>query len=100
MSPLRRGLIALPQGRPRWICPSSSQFDLLYLGWGLRSWGKYCIPPAYQDGWHYLLILKGTPVLTLERGQLNLSKGSLVISHPDCAIGIVDKKGASADHLC
>ena len=99
MNPLPQELHLPPPGRPRWICPESAQWDLLYLAWGHRQYGEHPIPVSRHPGWHYVLVNRGKPTLLLEQDQKVLSPGDFLVIHPDCASGWSDQPHDVCDLL-
>lgn len=80
-----------PAGRPRWLPRDPEAWDLLYLSWGRRWFGKNPIPVAMHDGWVYIAILEGAPRLVTESGTRQIPAGSVLVVHPDCAYGWTDR---------
>jgi AraC-like DNA-binding protein len=79
-----------PAGRPRWVCPEQAQLDLLYLGWGLRYYGRNPIPISRHHGWVYALVVRGRPQLCAIGTEIRARPGQLFVIHPDCATGWSD----------
>jgi AraC family transcriptional regulator of arabinose operon len=88
-----------PAGRPRWVCPSSAQLDLLYLGWGKRRFGQSPIPQSRHPGWVYFLVQSGYPVLCLETQKLRTRPGLVLVVGPDCASGWTGATGGVCELL-
>jgi AraC-like DNA-binding protein len=85
-----------PAGRPRWVCPESAQWDLLYLAWGHRQYGSSPIPVSRHPGWQYVLVDRGNPILVFEQDQKVLNPGDFLVIDPDCASGWSDEP----DNVC
>jgi AraC-like DNA-binding protein len=73
----------LPRGhRPSWDAEEHPEIssDLLYLGWGIRMYGRYS-PGDSNVGWTYVLVLKGTPKVLLADGPRRVtSKVGIVLA--------------------
>lgn len=87
---LPRTLHLPPEGRPRWVCPASTELDLVYLGWGKRRFGQTPVPQSRHPGWVYFVVRVGTPSLRLEADTLRTRPGSVLLVGPDCASGWSD----------
>jgi AraC-like DNA-binding protein len=95
-----RQTILPPLGRPRWQMKENDQLDLIYLSWGARWMGNHPIAVARHEGWVYIVVSAGTPTVELCNGALSLSRGDVVIFHPDCAYGWRDLPGVACRPLC
>ncbi len=82
-----------PKGRPYWLPTRTTPFELSYLSWGYRWYGDAPIKPSRHDGWHYVVVLEGSPTLLVRGRTLQPPAGVLTICHPDCAIGHSDDQG-------
>lgn len=79
----------LPQGRPFLLGESSS--DLLYLSWGVRTYGLSPIPPTRHEGWVYLLVRSGSPLFVRPgKPTKRIPAGHCLVIEPDCAAGWSD----------
>jgi AraC-like DNA-binding protein len=76
-----------PKDRPYWLPTPQSRFELNYLSWGYRWYGIAPIAPSLHEGWHYFLVLEGTPTALIQGRSLRLRPGSVCIAHPDCPVG-------------
>ncbi len=74
-------------------------FELSYLSWGRRYYGEPTIAPGIHEGWHYFLILSGTPKLIVDGREIPLAPGAFSLGHPDCAIGHTDARGTACEML-
>ncbi|MBI4024977.1 MAG: helix-turn-helix transcriptional regulator [Verrucomicrobia bacterium] len=77
--------------RSRWFRPSSSKWDLFYLGWGRRFYGRYPCPPKRHEGWGYTLICKGNPTFTFKDAPIRASQHEILLVHPACVSGLTDE---------
>ena len=82
-----------PRGRPRWMPKDPAAWELLYLSWGARWMGDQPIPQAMHDGWVYAVVLEGSPCAVVSGAKIRAKRGSVIIFHPDCAYGWIDKPG-------
>jgi len=76
-----------------------ASWELLYLSWGSRWMGDQPIPQAMHDGWVYAVILDGAPDAVVGGVRVRTKPGSVIIFHPDCAYGWVDKPGMESRML-
>jgi AraC-like DNA-binding protein len=70
--------------------------ELGYLSWGRRHYGEPPLSPRTHEGWHYFLVLQGTPSLTVDGEQVFMQPLQASIGDPDCPIGHWDEPG----HFC
>ena len=98
VAPKRKSTPLQVQGRPCWV-DFSNDVDLFYLGWGHRYYGKHNLKPSFQEGWCYVVILRGTPSLDLSDRSFSLKKGSVVVARPGCMLGWSDQEGAVSEVL-
>lgn len=99
MSPISLTRTILPQGRP-FLLDEKSSSDLLYLSWGTRTYGTSPIPVTRHEGWVYLLIRSGSPLLLRPgRRAKRIPAGHFLVIDPDCASGWSDRGGRSCDLL-
>jgi AraC-like DNA-binding protein len=82
-----RQLFLPPKGRPHWLPSQASGFELLYLSWGYRWYGNAPIEPSLHEGWHYFVVLEGSPTLYVGARKLRTKPGLVCIAHPDCPVG-------------
>lgn len=89
-----------PTGRPRWKAQPASDWDLMYLFWGLRWYGDSPVPLSCRDGWTCIIILDGSPRFVFsEGGERKGCPGMGLIFHPDCVRGAQDEPGAPCSLL-
>jgi AraC-like DNA-binding protein len=104
----------VPFARIRWIQPLPKSgkhggplvrltrprpFELSYLSWGRRHYGEPEMPPSKHEGWHYFLVLSGTPSLVVGDEEVPTGPGNISIGHPDCLIGHRDLPGRACEML-
>jgi AraC-like DNA-binding protein len=75
---------------PAWLY-RAKPCELLYLSWGRRKYGKDPIIPALHEGWHYFVILTGTPTLLYGGKKIPGRPGLATISRPEYAVGHSDR---------
>src|SRR5580700_682446 len=66
-------------------------FELSYLSWGRRRYGDCPIEPAMHEGWHYFVVLAGSPILAVGAKRFESALGDVSIGDPDCPIGHRDE---------
>lgn len=66
-------------------------FELSYLSWGYRQFGDGPVAPNMHEGWHYFVVLSGTPDLLVADKVIRTKPGMISVAHPDCPIGHSDK---------
>lgn len=84
---------------PHWLPSGEPPGGLLYLAWGHRRYGKHPIPQRLHNGWTYMVVLSGRPVLTVGMRRHPIEKGGLIIAGPDVAYGWIDRASASCSVL-
>lgn len=90
-SSLSRKLTLPPKDRAHWCPPKALTGPLLYLAWGARQYGLSPIPISSHEGWTYVIVEAGTPVLVCEQQRKRLSPGTLLVIGPECAFGWEDE---------
>lgn len=68
-------------------------FELAYVSWGNRWYGDAPATPQPHDGWHYFVVLAGSPVLLAADRRYPTRPGFVSICHPDTLVGHVDQPG-------
>ncbi|HZZ57576.1 MAG TPA: AraC family transcriptional regulator [Opitutaceae bacterium] len=81
----------------RMFPPSPS--ELGYLSWGRRYYGEPPLPPRTHEGWHYFVVLQGTPILTMNGKEIETPPRLVSIGDPECALGHSDRPGRSCQML-
>ena len=81
----------LPKVRPHWFPTEQSEFELSYLSWGYRWYGTTPIVPSSHEGWHYFVVLEGTPVLLVGGRTLQVKPGLVCVTYPGCQVGHHDQ---------
>lgn len=74
-------------------------FEVCYLSWGRRRYGDAPLAAVMSEGWHYFVVLRGTPSLVVGEKRIKLSPGLVNIAHPDCPLGHGDEPGRSCEML-
>jgi len=74
-------------------------FEICYLSWGRRRYGDAPLVPVMSEGWHYFVVLRGSPFLVVGEKRLKLQAGAVNIAHPDCPLGHGDEPGRSCEML-
>lgn len=73
--------------RSFWKLDQEIELPLLYLAWGRRNFKEDLIPVSMHEGWVYLCIQEGCPVLMTDTHELRLSPKMFVIIGPDTPFG-------------
>lgn len=76
-----------PAGRPRWINEGNRSNELQYLSWGWREYGRHPIPASFHEGWTYLHVARGRPLLDTGEKRIPVPQGHLAIIGPSCPNG-------------
>jgi AraC-like DNA-binding protein len=74
-------------------------FELSYLSWGRRHYGEPALEPTTHEGWHYFLVLAGSPSLVLNGREVATGPGVISIGDPGCPIGHCDRPGSACEML-
>lgn len=74
-------------------------FELSYLSWGHRHYGEPPIEPVIHEGWHYFLVLAGSPRLVVNGKEILTEPGVISIGDPNCPIGHRDQPGRVCEML-
>lgn len=88
-----------PKGHPLCWVFKPKPFDLAYLSWGHRWYGDAPANARAHDGWHYFVVLAGTPDLNAGGETLKTRPGLVSVAHPDCVVGHVDRPGRRCEML-
>ena len=88
-----------PKGHPLCWVFQAKPFELAYLSWGNRWYGDAPANARAHDGWHYFVVLAGTPALHVNGRTLPTRPGFVSIAHPDCVVGHSDQPGRSCEML-
>ncbi|HRJ71873.1 MAG TPA: helix-turn-helix transcriptional regulator [Terrimicrobiaceae bacterium] len=86
-----------PPGRPHWRPQKIEEYDLLYLAWGRRKYGDNPATVSLHDGWTYLAVISGSPVLVRPGLRRRLHREEAVVIDPGCAYGWDDVSGATCE---
>ena len=95
----RLALILPPKDRPHWLPPPSRDFELSYLSWGFRWFGDSPIEPSIHFGYHYFVVLDGSPYLLIKDRLAQARAGTVFVIHPDCPMGHRDRPGKRCEIL-
>src|SRR5580700_7045984 len=101
-APVARDLCDGPP--PKYVSPfvrlyRPAPFELSYLSWGRRRYGDWAIEAAMREGWHYFVVLAGTPTLVVGDHEIVTEPGAVSIGDPDCPIGHRDEPGGVCQML-
>lgn len=99
MMEVRREIVRPGAGAPHWIPEGGNPGGLCYLGWGRRQYGREPIPLRFHDGWTYVLVTAGNPVLLAGRRRLRTAPGTLLVVGPDLCYGWSDRGDAVCSAL-
>lgn len=88
-SPIPKGTIIPPPGRPSW--GGGEGLPLLYLGWGQRDFAKDPLAMHYDLGTNYYVILSGEVVLSTESGRQTVRGPVAILFDPACAFGVTQE---------
>jgi AraC-like DNA-binding protein len=73
--------------------------ELAYLSWGNRWYGDAPANARAHDGWHYFVVLSGTPLLHANGRTFPTRPGLVSVADPECVVGHSDRPGAKCDIL-
>jgi len=88
-----------PKGHPLCWVFKAKPFELAYLSWGHRWYGDAPANARSHDGWHYFVVLAGTPALHVNGRILPTKPGLVSVAHPDCVVGHGDQVGRCCEML-
>ncbi|HWA26581.1 MAG TPA: helix-turn-helix transcriptional regulator [Lacunisphaera sp.] len=88
-----------PKGHPLCRVFQPQPFELAYVSWGNRWYGDAPAAPQPHDGWHYFVVLAGSPVLLAAGRRHPTRPGFISICHPDTPVGHVDQPGRPCQML-
>lgn len=74
-------------------------FELGYLSWGRRHYGEPPLPERKHEGWHYFVVLSGSPTLVVADELVHQQAGSASLGDPNCPIGHWDQPGRACQIL-
>lgn len=83
-------------GAPHWLPAGKPPGGLYYLAWGRRRFGCNPIPQRLHDGWTYMAVMSGSPVLLTGSRRQAIEKGGLVIAGPDSPYGWTDRPSSTS----
>lgn len=85
---------------PHWIPARPGGWDLQFLSWGARSFGREPVPVAMHDGWVYIVVTAGAPATVIGGRRRRQEAPRAVVFHPDCAYGWTDRADGRSAVLC
>jgi AraC-like DNA-binding protein len=85
---------------PHWLPGAYSGWDLYFLSWGVRRFGRQPVPRARHEGWTYIVLTEGAPTALLNGRGRKFPAPRVVIFHPDCVYGWTDRDAAACQVLC
>lgn len=88
-----------PKGHPLCWVFKAKPLELAYLSWGHRWYGDAPANARAHDGWHYFVVLAGTPALHVNGRTLPTQPGLVSVAHPDCVVGHSDLPGRRCEML-
>lgn len=88
-----------PQGQPPCWLYWEKPFELAYLSWGERCYGERPARERAHDGWHYFVVLAGSPYLYVNGRLVQTQPGWVSICHPSCVKGNRDEAGRRCEML-
>jgi len=71
---------------------SPEPVELAFISWGLRKFDEPIVPSRHE-GWHYFMVLSGSPSLMVEGRRRSTQPGTFTLGHPDTLIGHADHPG-------
>jgi AraC-like DNA-binding protein len=83
--------ITPPKGRPHWLPDRATSLELRYLSWGYRWYGDVPVGSSSHDGWHYFMVLEGSPTLLVREQTVRMRPGMVSICDPECPVGHRDQ---------
>ena len=96
-SPIPKGTLSPPQGRPSW--GGGDDLPLLYLGWGQRDFAKDPLAIHRDLGTNYYLLLSGEIVVTTDGSTQTVRGPVALLFDSECAFGITQAKRATVEIL-
>lgn len=96
-SPIPKGTVIPPPGRPSW--GGGDDLPLLYLGWGQRDFAKDPLAIHYDLGTNYYILLSGEIVVTTDQASLTVRGPVALVFDSGCAFGISQAKRATVEIL-
>lgn len=85
--------------RSRWFAPRPGEWDLAYLGWGVRFYGINPVALKSSDNWSYQLVISGSPTLNLLGRTVATTAGDLFLFAEGCLQGWIDKPDRRSELL-
>jgi len=94
-----RGLVLPGPGAPHWQPSGQPPGGLLYLGWGRRAYGRHPIPLRRHEGWTYMVVLSGHPLLLTSGRDRRVRPGDFIMAGPEVPYGWSDQAGGKCQLL-
>ena len=94
-----RGLVLPGPRAPHWQPSGHPPGGLLYLGWGRREFGRHPIPRRRHEGWTYMVVLSGHPVLLTAGRDRSVQTGDFIMAGPEAPYGWTDQAGGKCQLL-
>lgn len=88
-----------PKGHPLCWVFKAKPVELAYLSWGHRWYGDAPANARPHDGWHYFVVLAGTPLLHINGRVMPTRPGLVSLAHPECVVGHSDQPGEQCEML-
>ena len=88
-----------PKGHPLCWVFKAQPLELAYLSWGNRWYGDAPANARAHDGWHYFVVLAGTPLLHVNGRTFPTRPGLVSVADPECVVGHSDRPGVKCDML-
>lgn len=85
--------------RSRWFAPRPSDWDLAYLGWGVRYYGLRPAAEKRIEGWSFQLVRSGNPILLAGHSTLPAAPGDLFVFADASRQGWTDKRDRRCEVL-
>lgn len=85
---------------PHWMPDRPGAWDLQFLSWGARRFGREPVPVAMHEGWVYIAVASGAPVAVVGGHPRRCPAPRVMIFDPDCAYGWTDHPGGRCSILC
>ena len=96
-SPIPKGTIIPPPGRPSW--GGGEDLPLLYLGWGQRDFAREPLAIHHDLGTNYYVILSGEIIVNSGHSEQIVRGPVALLFDPACAFGISQSKSAVVEIL-
>ncbi len=85
---------------PHWMPERPGGWDLQFLSWGARRFGREPVSVAMHEGWVYIAVTSGAPLAVVGGRPRRCPAPRVMIFDPDCAYGWTDGAGGRCSVLC